>query len=211
MRKSLLGHILLIGPSGSGKKTLARAIGYELKTSVRLVTLNELHSPGAVCAVLTSIHDGDVLIIENFDMIQPECLELLYTAMKNFSLEFNIGKGTAARQFQLDLPPFTLIAISDKNKSVPTKIKECFYLNISLSNYTTDELIQLAKKWCDFNGVDIINNASEKLSIYADGSNKKLVYALKRARDFSMVINNKVIDLCVAEKTVDSLVNNDLS
>ncbi len=205
MRGEPLGHVLLMGPVGSGKTTIAYAAVCELNAGVKISHANELCRPHELAAVLTNLGDGDVLIIKDIDVIPRNCMELLCNAMTNFCLDIVVGNGTSARHVQLDLPKFTLIGITDKKRVLLERVQDCVYLSFVLNDYEKDDLIRLAENWCALNKVAVTNEASEKIAVYADGSNRKLTNTLKRARDFAQVINNGVIDLEVAEKTINNL------
>lgn len=209
MRNEHLGHILLVGEKGSGKSTIAQAIVHEMGADARIVTSNEICKPGEVAAVLTYLREGDLLIVEGFDTLRQDCLEVLCTAMQKFCLEMEIGRGSASRSIRLDLPKFTLIGISESHRGLTMEMKKCFYLDFILADYTKDELISLTEQWCALNTVNITCEAAEKLSLFANGSNRKLTSALKRARDFAQVINNGDIDCSIAEKTISVLTNNE--
>ena len=209
MRKETLGHILLSGSKGSGKSALAYAVADELNVNISISSFNEIRTPSDLAAVLTSLNEGDVLIVENFDAITPECAELFYSAMKMFCMNVVVGKGPSARNIRLDLPSFTLIAIMDIKRSVIPKLMDCFFLNIALMGYSTDELIQLAKRWSLLNNTDITDEAAKIIALYADGSNRRLTNVLKRARDFATIINNGTINLDVADKTINAMLSSD--
>lgn len=209
-RKEILGHILLIGPKGCGKKTVAYAVGNEYSVNIRTVSSNEVSNQGELAALLTSLCDGDIIIIKDFDTINQKCIDLLCEAMSDFKLDVIVGKGSTAREIRVDLPKFTLIGIADKKQAIPLKLKHCFHHDILFSAYSEEELVQLAKKWCESYRVNITSEAAEKIALYANGSNKKLAYTLKRARDFATIINNLTINDEVADKTIRSLFDNEL-
>lgn len=208
MRNEILGHILLCGPRGCGKDTLIDAIADELGVCKRVSSFNAIRNVSDLAMTLTNLEEGNILVIENFDAIRQDCIELLCTAMEDFYIDIIIGKGPAARSIRLDLPVFTLVGIMDTQIKLPEKLLSCFSVCTILSDYATDELIQLARKWCVLNSANITDDAAKRIALYADGSNRKLTNALKRARDFASVINNGVINVDIADKTVESLQTN---
>lgn len=209
MRQETLGHILLSGPRGCGKDTLVNAIAEELGVPVHITSFNAIRNASDFAAILTNLSEGDILVIENFDAIRQDCVELLCTAMESFCMDIIIGKGPTARSIRLDLPAFTLIGVMDVKRKLPEKLLSCFSICASLTDYSTHELIQLAQKWCFVQSTEITDSALEKIALYADGSNRKLMNTLKRARDFSIITNNGVISPEIADKTINSLSDND--
>lgn len=210
MRGEALGHILLTGPRGSGKGTLVNAIVGEIDSSVRVTSFNAIRNASDLAAILTSLEEHSALVIENFDAIRQDCSDLLCTAMEDFCIDIVIGKGPAARSVRLDLPEFTLIGVMDANRKLPEKLISCFSVCAVLIDYSRDELIQLSKNWCASSEIDIADVAAEKIALYAEGSNRKLTNALKRARDFASVINGGIIDSDIADKAINSLAVNDV-
>lgn len=210
MRKEALGHILLSGPRGCGKDTLVNAIAEELGVPMHITSFNAIRNASDFAAILNNLSKGDILVIENFDAIKQDCVELLCTAMESFCIDIIIGKGPAARSVRLDLPAFTLIGVMDIKRKLPEKLLSCFSVCSSFSDYSVQELMQLATKWCSFHSLKVTDDALEKISLYANGSNRKLTNILKRARDFAVITNNGIISPEVADKTICSLSDNDL-
>lgn len=151
MRNEILGHMLFVGPRGSGKNTLINAIVNEINTTMRISSFNAIRNVSDLAATLTNLESDSILVIENFDAIKHDCAELLCTAMEDCCIDIIIGKGPTARSVRLDLPPFILIGVMDVNSKVPDNLLSCFSACYYLSDYSTDELVQLSKKWCLFN------------------------------------------------------------
>ena len=122
MREETLGHVLLSGPRGSGKCTLAISIADELGSTMHISSFNAIRNASDLAAILTNLEVGDILVIENFDAIRQDCVELLCTAMESFCMDIIIGKGPTARSIRLDLPAFTLIGIMDVKRKLPEKL-----------------------------------------------------------------------------------------
>lgn len=211
MHEEALGHILLSGPRGCGKETLVNAIAEELGVPVHISSFNAIRSTSDLAAILTNLTEGNILVLENFDAIRQDCIELLCAAMESFCMDIIIGKGPAARSIRLDLPAFTLIGVMDTKRKLPEKLKSCFSVCSSFSDYSTQELIQIAKKWCTIHSLEITADALEKVSLYANGSNRKLTNTLKRARDFAVITNNGIISSKVIDKTIDSFSDSDFT
>lgn len=211
IREETLGHVLLSGPRGCGKETLVNAIAEELCLPVRVSSFNAIRSASDLATILTNLTEGNILVLENFDAIRQDCIELLCAAMENFCMDIIIGKGPTARSIRIDLPAFTLIGVMDIKMNLSEKLMGCFPICLSFSEYSTQELVQLAAKWCSVHSLRVTDDALEKISLYANGSNRKLTNALKRARDFAVITNNGVISPEVADKTIDSFSDSDFT
>lgn len=211
MREEALGHILLSGPRGCGKDTLVNAIAEDLCVPVHVSSFNAIRSASDLAAILTNLTEGNILVLESFDAIRQDCIELLCEAMENFCINIIIGKGPTARSIRIDLPAFTLIGVMDVKMNISEKLRGCFPICLSFSDYSTQELIQLATKWCSVNSLKFTDDALETITLYANGSNRKLTNALKRARDFAVITNNGIINSEVADKTIDSFSDSDFT
>lgn len=211
MRSEPMGHILLKGPRGSGKRTLAYAVAEEIGNDVKTVSAKTIQSLSDLAAVLTNLNTGEVLILENLEAINHSCIDFLSDAMDSFAMETIVGKGLSSRTVRLDLSKFTLIAITDTATQLPETLRKRFYINATLTDYSENDLVLLAKKWSFTNEINITDEAAERIALFSRGSKRKLTNTLKRARDYAMVINNGEINAEIVDKTITSLTDNDFS
>ena len=204
-RKEVLDHILIGGIKGSGKNTLALSIAHELETNIRVTSFYAIKNASDFAAILTNLSEGDILLIENFDAIKLDCIDLLSDAMDSFCINVIIGKGPSSRSIRLPLPSFTLIASTEALDKVPKEIRSCFARIVSLHEYTVDELKQLILKHAAEMQISVDEEGAELLANYANGSHRKVVNALKRARDFAIVKNAGVVNQEIATQAIEMI------
>ncbi len=209
MYNEQLHHILLVGPIGSGKKTLANAVVSELNAQCRNISFNVIKRDSDLVAILTSVNNGDVIIAENIDAIKSECAKILGSAMEDYFLDVIIGKGTAARSVRIDLPQFTLIAMMTSQIKLPESLGSCFPIRLRMDEYSHNDMKELVKIHAKDLKITIVNEAVEIIASFAEGSHQKLLNMLKRARDFAIVKNNGVISCEIANLTIESLMENE--
>ena len=209
MRMEPLGHILLTGPEGCGKNTLADAIAYECDAEIKRINIKDFRKEGDLGPTYINLSEGSILIIEEIDEISQDLVNFLCSVMEDAHAAITIGKGPSARSVELDFPKITVIGIAETTHKLPKKLAQCFYIDAKFTKYSEDELFVLAKKWCSFNNSEIIDEAATKIAIYSEGSSKLLHSAMKRARDFADVYNKGIINIDIIDRTIANLSNKD--
>ena len=205
MRGEILPHILLVGPRGSGKNTLVKAIANEIGVNIQTISFSALRTPSDLEPILTRISEGDIVFIENFDSVKQSHADILTPAMDSFSMDIVIGKGAYAKSIHLDLPRFTVIATMDSEKKIPSKLRGCFSIYWRMLDYTKDELQELSKRFALDSNVEITDEAVIEVANQAEGSYRKLTTIMKRSRDFSMIKGDGVIDLDIVKQVFETL------
>jgi Holliday junction DNA helicase RuvB len=205
MRGEILPHILLVGPRGSGKSTLVKAIANEIGVNIQTVSFSALRTPSDLEPILTRISEGDIVFIENFDSVKQSHADILTPAMDSFSMDIVIGKGASARNIHLDLPRFTVIATMDSEKKIPSKLRGCFSIYWRMLDYTKDELQELSKRFAFDSNVEITDEAVVEIANHAEGSYRKLTTIMKRSRDFSIIKGNGIIDVDIVKQVFETL------
>ena len=205
MRGEILPHILLVGPRGSGKSTIVKAVANEIGANIQTVSFSALRTPSDLEPILTRISEGDIVFVENFDSVKLSHADILTPAMDSFSMDIVIGKGASARNIHLDLPHFTVIATMDSEKKIPSKLRGCFSIYWRMVDYTKDELQELSKRFALDSNVEITDEAVDEVANRAEGSYRKLTIIMKRSRDFSMIKGNGVIDLDIVKQVFETL------
>ena len=205
MRGEILPHILLVGPRGSGKSTLVKAIANEIGVNIQTISFSALRTPSDLEPILTRISEGDIVFIENFDSVKQSHADILTPAMDSFSMDIVIGKGAYAKSIHLDLPHFTVIATMDSEKKIPSKLRGCFSIYWRMLDYTKDELQELSKRFALDSNIEITDEATVEVANQAEGSYRKLTTIMKRSRDFSMIKGDGVIDLDIVKQVFETL------
>ena len=201
----ILPHILLVGPRGSGKSTLVKAIANEIGVNIQTISFSALRMPSDLEPILTRISEGDIVFIENFDSVKQSHADILTPAMDSFSMDIVIGKGAYAKSIHLDLPHFTVIATMDSEKKIPSKLRGCFSIYWRMLDYTKDELQELSKRFALDSNVEITDEAVVEIVNHAEGSYRKLTTIMKRSRDFSMIKGKEIIDLDIVRQVFETL------
>ena len=203
LRGEMLPHILLVGPRGSGKSTIVKAVANEIGTKIRTVSFSALRTPSDLESILaTNISEGDIILIENFDSVKLSHADILTPAMDSFSMDIVLGKGAAARSIHLDLPRFTVIATMDSEKKIPNKLRGCFAIYWKMLDYTVDDLQELARRVAVNSGLSITYEASLEVAQQSEGAYRKLTTIMKRARDYAMIKGNGTIDIDIVRQVL---------
>ena len=205
MREEPLDHVLLYGPPGLGKTTLANIIANELGVNIKTASGPSIEKSGDLAAILSTLEPNDVLFIDEIHRMPSFIEEILYPAMEDFMLEIMIGGEGNTRSIRINLSPFTLVGATTRAGDLTSPLRDRFGIIEKLQYYTTEELMAIVKRTSRVLGVPIEEQAALELASRSRGTPRIANRLFKRVRDFALVEGNGVIDLAITKKALERL------
>ncbi|HOJ64221.1 MAG TPA: Holliday junction branch migration DNA helicase RuvB [Spirochaetota bacterium] len=204
-RKEPLDHILLAGPPGLGKTTLASIIANEMNVNFKSTSAPILEKAGDLAAILTDIQENDVFFIDEIHRLRKNIEELLYSAMEDYTMDIIIGQGPSAKTIKINIAPFTLIGATTRSGLISSPLRARFGITENLDFYTSDEMKMIIKRSSSILNVNIEEDAAEMLAKCSRGTPRVGNRILKRVRDFAQIENKGKIDIEITKKALERL------
>ncbi len=205
MRREPLDHVLLHGPPGLGKTTLAAVIANEMGVNMRITSGPAVEKPGDLVAMLTNLNEGDILFVDEIHRLNRAYEEILYPAMEDFAIDIIIGKGPSANSIHLDLPRFTLIGATTRSGQLTAPLRDRFGVSLRLELYTPKELQRIVERSAGILGVRIEPDGAYEIASRSRGTPRIANRLLRRVRDFAMVRADGVISKALANQALLNL------
>jgi len=205
IRNQPLDHVLLSGPPGLGKTTLANIISNEMGVNIRVTSGPAIERPGDLAAILTNLNENDILFIDEIHRLNKTVEEIMYPALEDYALDIIIGKGPSARSIRLDLPKFTLIGATTRSGMLASPLRDRFGVMCNLDFYNTVDLKEIVLRSAKIINVEINSDGAGEIARRSRGTPRIANRLLKRVRDYAIVKSNGIIDTVTADKALKML------
>ena len=205
LREEVLDHVLLFGPPGLGKTTMAFVISNELGVNIKQTSGPAIEKPGDLVAILNELEPGDVLFIDEIHRMPMQVEEVLYSAMEDFYIDIMLGSGDGSRSVHLDLPPFTLVGATTRAGMLSNPLRARFGISAHMEYYTERDLEEIVKRTADIFEVEIADQGALEIALRSRGTPRIANRLLKRVRDFAQIMGDGRVDKEITDKALQIL------